>query len=157
MGLSTRRQTASFIWNRAAGTCAGFAYGIACRRAIATGVVPRAPNIGIIYSIWLIMNVASLIIGLPRYGVGAGNPTLKDSVSRSGNRGATHAEGGGRHKMPVLWALVLRLETYRLRRFRPRPPPILTFRMHGFSKTGLQSCGFHLCGSSSSSLLTEQS
>lgn len=40
------------------------------------------------------MNVASLIIGLPRYGVGAGNPTLKDSVSRSGNRGATHAEGG---------------------------------------------------------------
>lgn len=30
--------------------------------------------------------------------------------------------GGGRHKTPVLWALVIRLETYRLRRFRPRPP-----------------------------------
>lgn len=47
---------ASFIWNRAAGTCAGSAYGIVCRIIIAIIVRQVVPNYGIIYSILPVMN-----------------------------------------------------------------------------------------------------
>lgn len=121
---------ASFIWNRAVKTCAGSVYGIVCR--IITAIIVRqvVPSFGITYLILLIMNAAAIQGGIGRTRRSA---RKRESCPQRGRVTRLIAGGGG------------------------QLPPDFYIPVSYLPEKSFQSFGFHLCGRSSSSLLTEQS